>query len=52
MYNEFGLQAFKQVRNNNTVNLDWPCKRKNGQIIWFRIAGEPVLGADRYYVQL
>ncbi len=45
-YKEFGEKAFKQVRNNKTVNLDWPCKRKNGQTIWVRIAGDPVTGAD------
>ncbi|MDC0093066.1 PAS domain S-box protein [Alphaproteobacteria bacterium] len=46
MYKEFGEKAFNQVRNNKTVNLDWPCKRKNGQTIWCRIAGDPVKGAD------
>ena len=46
MYKEFGEKAFNQVRNNKTVNLDWPCKRKNGQTVWFRIAGDPVIGAD------
>ena len=46
MYKEFGEKAFNQVRNNNTVNLDWPCKRKNGQTVWCRIAGDPVIGAD------
>ena len=46
MYKEFGEKAFNLVRNNKTVNLDWPCKRKNGQTIWCRIAGDPVIGAD------
>ena len=46
MYKEFGEKAFNQVRNNKTVNLDWPCKNKNGQTVWFRIAGDPVIGAD------
>jgi len=46
MYKEFGEKAFNQVRNNKTVNLDWPCKSKNGQTVWCRIAGDPVIGAD------
>ena len=46
MYKEFGEKAFNQVRNNKTVNLDWPCKKKNGQTVWCRIAGDPVIGAD------
>ena len=46
MYKEFGEKAFNLVRNNKTVNLDWPCKRKNGQTIWCRISGDPVIGAD------
>ena len=46
MYEEFGEKAFNQVRNNKTVNLDWPCKSKNGQTVWCRIAGDPVIGAD------
>ncbi|MDC0975452.1 adenylate/guanylate cyclase domain-containing protein [Alphaproteobacteria bacterium] len=45
-YKEFGEKAFNLVRNNKTVNLDWPCKRKNGQTIWCRISGDPVIGAD------
>ena len=46
MYKDFGEKAFNQVRNNKTVNLDWPCKNKNGQTVWCRIAGDPVIGAD------
>ena len=46
MYKDFGEKAFNQVRNNKTVNLDWPCKKKNGQTVWCRIAGDPVIGAD------
>ena len=46
MYKKFGEKAFNQVRNNKTVNLDWPCKSKNGQTVWCRIAGDPVIGAD------
>ncbi|MDB9869888.1 PAS domain S-box protein [Alphaproteobacteria bacterium] len=46
MYKKFGEKAFNQVRNNKTVNLDWPCKKKNGQTVWCRIAGDPVIGAD------
>ena len=43
-YKDFGERAFKLVRKNKTVNLEWPFKRKNGDEIWFRIAGDPVAG--------
>ena len=46
MYKEFCEKAFNQVRNNKTVKLDWPCKNKNGQTVWCRMAGVPVIGAD------
>ena len=45
-YKEFGEKAFNQVRNKKTVNLDWPFKTKNGDKIWFRIAGDPVADED------
>ena len=41
-YKEFGEKAFNLVREKKTVNLEWQFKRKNGELIWFRIAGDPV----------
>lgn len=41
-YKEFGERAFNLVREKKTVNLEWQFKRKNGEKIWFRIAGDPV----------
>ena len=41
-YREFGERAFNQVRENKTVNLEYPFRKKNGEKIWFRIAGDPV----------
>ena len=38
-FKEFGEKAFNQVRNKKTVNLDWPFKKKDGEEIWFKIAG-------------
>ncbi len=45
-YKEFGEKAFNQVRNKKEVNIDWSLKRKNGEEIWFRIAGDPVADED------
>ncbi|MDC0651787.1 PAS domain S-box protein [Alphaproteobacteria bacterium] len=45
-YKEFGKKAFNQVRNKKKVNIDWSFKRKNGEEIWFRIAGDPVADED------
>ena len=45
-YKEFGEKAFNQVRNKKEVNIDWSFKRKNGEEIWFRIAGDPVADED------
>ena len=45
-YKEFGEKAFNQVRNKKKVNLDWSFKRKNGEEIWFRIAGDPIADED------
>ena len=45
-YKEFGEKAFNQVRNKKKVNIDWSFKRKNGEEIWFRIAGDPVADED------
>lgn len=45
-YLEFGKKAFEQVRQNSPVNLDWSYKKKDGSIIWLRVAGDPVEGAD------
>ncbi len=45
-YKEFGVKAFNLVRNNKPVNLDWAFKKKNGNKIWFRIAGDPVADVD------
>ena len=45
-YVEFGERAFSQVRKKQPVNLEWPFKKKNGEKIWFRIAGDPVAGHD------
>lgn len=45
-YEEFGAKAFNQVKNKKPVNLDWPFKKKNKQKIWFRIAGDPLVGKD------
>ena len=41
-YKEFGERAFNQVRENKIVNLEYPFRKKNGEKIWFRIAGDPV----------
>ena len=41
-YKEFGEKAFNLVREKKTVNLEWQFKRKNGELIWFRKAGDPV----------
>ena len=43
---EFGKKAFNQVRKQEAVNLEWPFKTKNGRKIWFRIAGDPVMGQE------
>ena len=50
-FKEFGEKAFKQVRTNKKVNLDWPFKKKDGEEIWFRIAGDPVVssGSSNYF---
>lgn len=45
-YKEFGEKAFNQVRNKKKVNIDWSFKRKNGEEIWFCIAGDPVADED------
>ena len=45
-FKEFGEKAFNQVRNKKTVNLDWPFKKKDGEEIWFKIAGDPVADED------
>ena len=45
-YLEFGEKAFSQVRKNKTVNLEWPFEKKNGEKVWFRIAGDPVPGQE------
>ena len=45
-YKEFGEKAFNQVRNKKKVNIDWSFKRKNGEEIWFRIAGDPLADED------
>ena len=45
-YKEFGEKAFNQVRKKKKVNIDWSFKRKNGEEIWFRIAGDPVADED------
>ena len=45
-YKEFGEKAFNQVRNKKKVNIDWSFKRKNGEEIWLRIAGDPVADED------
>ena len=45
-YLEFGKKAFAQVRQNSPVNLDWSYKKKDGSIIWLRVAGDTVEGAD------
>ena len=45
-FKEFGEKAFDQVRQKKTVNLEWPFKKKDGDEIWFRVAGDPVAGAD------
>ena len=43
---EFGIKAFDQVRKQEVVNLEWPFKTKTGRKIWFRIAGDPVMGQE------
>lgn len=45
-FKEFGEKAFDQVRQKKTVNLEWPFKKKDGDEIWFRVAGDPVAGAE------
>ncbi len=45
-FKEFGEKAFNQVRSKKKVNLDWPFKKKDGETIWFSIAGDPVVDAD------
>lgn len=45
-FEEFGKKAFDQVRKQEVVNLEWPFKTKTGRKIWFRIAGDPVMGQE------
>ena len=45
-FEEFGKKAFDQVRKKEVVNLEWPFKTKTGRKIWFRIAGDPVMGQE------
>tara|TARA_Y100000591_G_scaffold314616_1_gene321388 strand:+ start:1532 stop:2710 length:1179 start_codon:yes stop_codon:yes gene_type:complete len=45
-FKEFGKKAFNQVRKQEAVNLEWPFKTKTGTKIWFRIAGDPVMGQE------
>lgn len=45
-FKEFGKKAFDQVRKQEAVNLEWPFKTKTGTKIWFRIAGDPVMGQE------
>ena len=45
-FEEFGKKAFDQVRKQEVVNLEWPFKAKTGRKIWFRIAGDPVMGQE------
>ena len=45
-FEEFGKKAFDQVRKQEVVNLEWPFKTKIGRKIWFRIAGDPVMGQE------
>ena len=45
-FEEFGKKAFDQVRKQEAVNLEWPFKTKTGRKIWFRIAGDPVMGQE------
>ena len=45
-FEEFGKKAFDQVRKQEVVNLEWPFKTKTGGKIWFRIAGDPVMGQE------
>ena len=45
-FEEFGKKAFDQVRKQKVVNLEWPFKTKTGRKIWFRIAGDPVMGQE------
>ena len=45
-FEEFGKKAFDQVRKQEVVNLEWPFKTKTGEKIWFRIAGDPVMGQE------
>ena len=45
-FEEFGKKAFDQVRKQEVVNLEWPFKTKTGRKIWFRIAGDPVIGQE------
>ena len=45
-FKEFGKKAFDQVRKQEVVNLEWPFQTKTGRNIWFRIAGDPVMGQE------
>ena len=45
-FKDFGEKAFDQVRKQEAVNLEWPFKTKTGRKIWFRIAGDPVMGQE------
>ena len=45
-FEEFGKKAFDQVRKQEAVNLEWPFKTKTDRKIWFRIAGDPVMGQE------
>ena len=45
-FEEFGKKAFDQVRKQEVVNLEWPFKTKHDRKIWFRIAGDPVMGQE------
>ena len=45
-FKEFGEKAFDQVRKQEAVNLEWPFQTKTGKTIWFRIAGDPVMGQE------
>ena len=45
-FEEFGKKAFDQVRKQEAVNLEWPFKTKTDRKVWFRIAGDPVMGQE------
>lgn len=41
-YLEFANIAFNRVRKNEALNLKYPFKRKDGNTIWLRIAGDSI----------